>query len=230
MIRLPTLARRRVTHLGTLDPRLRGQGAGGATSLEGHHLSVSTCPQAWREIACLGGVTALTLHRERGRFLDVHRARRQPELMRAAVKLDLARDWCVPGQVWRVQEGERYFESLTLQDACSELLLDSWADATAQVLDRHAARAENLEVYRDLRLAGVPILRVEQPRGTALLADLTGLCDAMLLDAAQGLLTAWAEEHGLDGLWWTDRLDVNHYSAPRGLIFNSRLAAWKVAA
>lgn len=56
-MKLPVLAIDTVYHLGTLNPDHRGMqgGAKGGDSQEGHLLSVSTCPTAWRSIARLGG-------------------------------------------------------------------------------------------------------------------------------------------------------------------------------
>lgn len=42
------------------------------------------------------------------------------------------------------------------------------------------------------------------------------------------VLKLFAEDHGLDGCWWSDRLDVPRLSAPRGVIAVSRLATWCV--
>ena len=39
--------------------------------------------------------------------------------------------------------------------------------------------------------------------------------------------TAYAEDVlDLDGVWWNDELDVSAYSAPRGVIFASKMGAW----
>jgi hypothetical protein len=55
-MKIPVIAFDTAYHLGTLDPSLRGKegGAVGGDSQEGHLLSVSTCPEAWRSIARLG--------------------------------------------------------------------------------------------------------------------------------------------------------------------------------
>ena len=43
------------------------------------------------------------------------------------------------------------------------------------------------------------------------------------------LLTVYVEnETDYDGIWWNDELDVSKYSAPRGVIFNSKLKEWSV--
>lgn len=42
-------------------------------------------------------------------------------------------------------------------------------------------------------------------------------------------LAFWVEDccSQVDGLWWNDRLAPERLSAPRGVIFNSRLTAWR---
>ena len=42
--------------------------------------------------------------------------------------------------------------------------------------------------------------------------------DAQVL---QDVATVWAQEQGLDGVWWDDVLDVDRYSAPRGVVFQN---------
>ncbi len=58
-------------HLGSLDPDDRGEQG---ESHEGHLLSVSTCPLAWRSIARLGGRKLHGINKADGstiRFVDV---------------------------------------------------------------------------------------------------------------------------------------------------------------
>ena len=43
------------------------------------------------------------------------------------------------------------------------------------------------------------------------------------------VLPIFAEQQGLDGVWWQDKLDVNRYSAPRGVIVPSKIKSWKFA-
>jgi len=40
------------------------------------------------------------------------------------------------------------------------------------------------------------------------------------------ILPLYAEQHGYDGVWWQDRLSVNRYSAPRGVIVPSKIHTW----
>ena len=44
------------------------------------------------------------------------------------------------------------------------------------------------------------------------------------------LLTIFVEKTtNYDGIWWNNKLDVMKYSAPRGVIFNSKLNNWKIS-
>ena len=43
------------------------------------------------------------------------------------------------------------------------------------------------------------------------------------------LLTVYLENNTeYDGIWWEEELDVLKYSAPRGVIFNSKLKTWDI--
>jgi hypothetical protein len=51
---------------------------------------------------------------------------------------------------------------------------------------------------------------------------------APLVLAEDFALLAYAEDViGLDGLWWQDRYSPRRLSAPRGVIFSSRLSEWR---
>jgi hypothetical protein len=52
--------------------------------------------------------------------------------------------------------------------------------------------------------------------------------DAAPVTVPDLVLTVYAEEHGYDGVWWNDRLDVQNYSAPRGVIVPSKIKSWTV--
>ena len=112
IMKLPVIAFDTVYHLGTLDPSLRGKegGAVGGDSQEGHLLSVSTCPDAWRSIARIGGVDLHAMTIQEGGpalFFDIH-ALNDPEHTRLRETIErfgaeegltqskaLWRAWCV---------------------------------------------------------------------------------------------------------------------------------------
>jgi hypothetical protein len=46
----------------------------------------------------------------------------------------------------------------------------------------------------------------------------------------RGLTPVWhAEAHDYDGVWWNEDLSPANYSAPRGVIFQSRLDEWTIS-
>ncbi len=47
-----------------------------------------------------------------------------------------------------------------------------------------------------------------------------------LVNTFDMLCTFYAEAHGYDGVWWEEELAPEILSAPRGVIFNSRLPEW----
>lgn len=52
--------------------------------------------------------------------------------------------------------------------------------------------------------------------------------DAAPVTAPDLVSTVYAEKHGYDGVWCNDRLDVQNYSAPRGVIAASKIESWTI--
>ncbi len=44
-------------------------------------------------------------------------------------------------------------------------------------------------------------------------------------DVLQSVLTVWAQEQGLDGVWWEDEYRPEVLSVPRGVIFPEKVPA-----
>lgn len=203
-------------------------------SLEGNGLSVSRHPQAWQEIARLGGNPTWSLHcvNEEGvcegvSFLDVH-------------ALDSGA-WSIVTE-WGKDKG--YVDD-------TELIVVGWHDdevdqrmsmqfdlgdvesENPQASDRHRAQIEReayaeyedridldatLERSRGLRATAAMVSRIGFPVEASLVRDL--------------LLTLYVEDVMFDslqvhGVWWQDTLDPASYSAPRGVIHSKALPRWK---
>lgn len=45
------------------------------------------------------------------------------------------------------------------------------------------------------------------------------------------IVAIYCQETGYntDGLWWSDKLDILKYSAPRGVIFDSKIDSWDIS-
>lgn len=181
-------------------------------SLEGRGLSVSEHPAAWRKIARLGGAPLWELSRcdERpGQFVDMIAS--EQELTAAAVAAGLIvphlawQAWHTDedGDVWyslyaTQTEAVREMENQNEDDPATPTPMQTWAPTTK--LRRRWGRDFKDSVELD-------------PFGdfVAQMAMLYTLEDADL---------------DIDGAWWNEDLDVYKLSAPRGVIFKRRLAAW----
>lgn len=198
-----------VFHVGTLDRAHRGSVY--KQSHEGHCLSVSTCPEAWRSIARLGAAPVWQLHRHGGLFIEALAAREDSAFNTSLV-------------LWGMEAG--LVEVKTLWSAWQE---------DAETLDwrytLHASREDAVAEVEDpqaLTPFGHPCVHLKLV--TLGLPALAGrVCvDLRQRDAWDFLLMAWAEQcTNVDGIWWNEVLDVLGLSAPRGALFPSRVEAWR---
>jgi hypothetical protein len=196
------------SHVGTLLAADRRHQY--SKSYEGHCLSVSACPESWREIARLGCAPTWRLSNPGGRFVDVHKTLEQPGA-REALK------------AWGMQSG--LAEERTLWRAW---LCDAETDRWGFVL-REDYESACFEVCDPLELtdAGVPVVQAQAVTvGTEKLRGQVSV-DLSKDDCIDFLLMAWAQSHlDADGLWWDEEHNVPALSAPRGGLFPSRLDRW----
>lgn len=180
-----------VTHLGTLNTSDRKN-----WSLEGDGLSVSVHPEAWKQIARLGGSEQWTLARTDGTpltFLDAH-------ALTDKQRADIAN--------WGIREGivteTTAYTVTTYDDELDE-------DMTAMYATRADAETDT-DDPDDINEIITFTFTGNSPRG----ADLGNTVDI--------LTTVWTEQNtDHDGVWWHDKLDPAAYSAPRGVILPSRI-------
>jgi len=184
-----TVSPSHVYHIGAINV-----GARNAHNLEGGFLAVSRCPNAWMQIARLGGNPCWQIDTSGIRMLDMHRLPRKTgiEITRWATAEGLLE----PTTVYRVEmtdeEGDTvgYMEFGTRGDAIEQ--------------------ASGEESY---------VTTVEALVGTAKLREAmlhSDLSSQLSLDF--GIL-AWAERAGFDGAWWPETYEPDALSAPRGCIF-----------
>lgn len=206
---IPILLTNHVYHIGTLDKKDRGSNF--ATSHEGHLLSVSLCPEAWREIARLGGSPWHKISTTSPlKFLDIFSAIEDEKLV------EKIRDWAVENglgedrKMWKKwdtdEDGEWRFQTFrTEQEAIDEI--DEFNDEGGP---DGAPTVESCVLFV----------------GTSELAKVVkdpGVENASSIDL---ICAVWAEKTlpTLDGVWWSEKLDIWSHSAPRGGIFPSKLA------
>lgn len=192
----PLCALRQVTHVGTLDPADKGNRG---PSQEGAGLSFSTEPAAWVAIARLGGSSWWRADLTGLRLLDGHACLEQKPLMDA---------W----RAWAQEEGlivPVTFYRATWFDDEMDQTLEAWC-ATREEAEDEAGDPESVEPVEGWCMTE----RMTERLGYSLSAAAR---PTPLLD--QHVATVWGEDHGFDGVWWSDTLDVSRYSAPRGVLF-----------
>lgn len=190
-----------VTHVGSLRPSDKGRQG---DSYEGDGLSFSKHPQAWVEIAHLGGQPWWEADMSHLRVLDGHASLKDPQL-RAVVE-----DWA-QAQGWATRVTAH---KVTWLDTEINRRMSVWC-ATAEEARREAESCEGR----------ARIVKAWAP--TQALLDRLGHKhtppDVANPHTDQAFLTVWAQEHGWDGMWWADRLRPKALSAPRGVIFPTSL-------
>lgn len=191
---LPRLTFDELHHVGTLDITRRRQG-----SHEGCHLSVSTHPDAWRQIYT-SDTGLKTLTKRGADFIDAHAISMQDrtDILRWAESNGLIENRVIY-QLEQEDENRdlvmRYFETHEKAEAAcyDEDELETIAAVDGYILTPKLVERMNLyanEVY---------------------------------INGFDYALMAFAEDRtDADGVFWTDTLNIFDYSAPRGALFNSK--------
>jgi hypothetical protein len=196
-IEAPVLDMSGLTHIGTLNVTDKGD-----WSYEGQGLSVSLHPEAWQQIARLGGpVWDIPTP---ARLLNLHEL--TEEQRKAITDFGLAAGYVEETIAYKVTwyddeyEEDRYF-----------LIADK----------------EEAEEEADMREADIEETATFAATGT--FPDTTVKAGAT--DVEDILATVWVDQcTDLDGVWWEDRHDPDRLSAPRGVIVPNRVAAWVASA
>ncbi|RYY14933.1 MAG: hypothetical protein EON55_07415 [Alphaproteobacteria bacterium] len=197
----PVIALDAVHHIGDMDPSSKRTG-----SYEGAGLSVSVHPGAWRVIGrgMVGGA-CWTMRREGARFLDAHAMKRA--MRRSVLDWGVGNGLCVVTPLWRFSHYDDELECRVSQT------FPTLAEAKEESWDGDLGRVRRVTGH-----ASTPSLDAASMQPTPSHGD-----DAVL----DLLLPLWAHAvHGLDGVWWEDRLDVLTHSAPRGVIVAEMVSAW----
>lgn len=171
-----------------------------SSSLEGSGLSVSKNPEEWRQIARLGNRDLYLLNNTNGLFLDAYKLNKNQK--NNIINWGVEKGYVEPTETYRVLYGDgSYMEFDDLKKAKYEA-----GDEYKIRLNKIGGLKPTDKLKFDTKQNRIDILQT---------FDL--------------LLTVFIENTtDYDGIWWNDRLDVLDYSAPRGVIFNSKLKNWNV--
>lgn len=207
LLRAHLITRPVIFHVGTLEPHRKGHFH--ADSLEGHCLSVSIHPEAWVEIARLGGEPVWRLDHEEGQFVDVLSLESDPVAAQAIRAWGVAQGLAQEKTCWRAWQYD------------SEE--DEWRYLLFETEDEAQLDADEFETR-----TGGNIEPVSVCVGTPALCEIIGWRDTGTNDVLDFLVMAYIEAHAPDiqGVWWDETLDPDALSAPRGGILPSRLHQW----
>ncbi|MBK1666621.1 hypothetical protein CKO28_01005 [Rhodovibrio sodomensis] len=185
-----------IYHVGTLAGH-----APSGSSFEGNALSVSLCPETWRQIARLGDAPVWRLDKPDARFLDLTLLRTGERA--ALVDLAVRHALIIRARVFRVWDTD-----------------EAGYPAYMEFADRAEADAEASDDPDDPKT----ITEEDGLVATANLAKRVGIAGDAPSDMTFDFsVMALAEDWGLDGVTWQEALDPFGLSAPRGAIFQSRV-------
>lgn len=209
----PTIVFDELFHIGSLNAADKGT-THNRVSQEGNGLSVSLDPDAWMQIAKLGGNPIWVLRpTANNSFVDAH---------------------SLSESHWAMVMGWAQTQGLANP---TEIIEVSWYDSEEDT--RHAFHFD-ASVPGELERAQSELEDMEEQDGklirfsgwqtTPALNDRIGfsVSASMVKDMA---LTLYVEDvlfeaQGTQGVWWEDMLDVGAYSAPRGVIHHRTQASW----
>lgn len=189
-----------LTHVGTMDRDLKD-----ANSYEGNGLSVSVNPIAWSKIARIGD-EGFVLRRSDLQEFDMLDARRLTKAEKAEITAwGVENELLVAAEMYKASyydvdlERRAWFECATRQEAQEEL-------------------------------EGLPRKKVEGPISVMVATPkLMALSDQSRPTASASFsfdltLIAYAERKlAVDGVWWSEALDPDNLSAPRGVLFDDTI-------
>lgn len=189
----------RLYHVGTMDIAQKSQ-----FSHEGNGLSVSNCPNAWIRIT--GGHTHgdfYLLTKPDMKLLDYYAL--TEEERNTISNWAITHGYVTSGKLYKTnhfgEDGETYYS-----------LHGDFADAMSEADDDEELIQEIDGLLPTQKLIDCTFVKVE-------------------LLAVFSLITCLYAEEVLDydGVYWDEVLDISSYSAPRGMIFNSKLSSFEIA-
>ena len=189
-----------IQHVGILDISQKSD-----SSLEWNGLSISNCPEAWKQICGCHGDTWTLVPQTNVRFLD---------------RYALDDDDMIEIRRWAVDAG--YFEYERQYKV-------SWYDYEYEEIryflfgeDEEQEARDEYEFKLEEECDGIDFEVIEgmiRPTNRLLSISLVKVDTSMADDIA--IMLYAEEELGYDGVWFEERYDPYALSAPRGVIFNS---------
>jgi len=189
---------KKLWHIGTLNIADKGQG-----SLEGAGLSVSVNPREWQNIARIGG-DLWEFTKPGNKFVNFHRITKPQR--EQIVQWGVANGYVEPTKIWRAT----WYDDEMEEEIFSDFTKENEAKQQAEGMGGTVTTVDN-GIVMSRKLGD----RSRHPRWN----------DPMM--AWDMLVTVYAEDElDCDGVWWQDTFDPSNLSAPRGVIFPSKVASW----
>jgi hypothetical protein len=197
----------RLTHVGRFEGTAeRSQ----RFSYEGAGMSVSNCPEAWRQIA-RGQVAGDDWHvsavQGRLSLIDYHSLSESSDFQETVKAYALTAGWVEPVTVYRFSQFDDELEAEVFSDFLS------YQEALTEADDDEGC-----------------ISIIEGYRATEALCERSNVSRIDLIATLEQAALVYLEEHtDAHGVWWEDKFDPLCYSAPRGVIFQSALRAGSIS-
>ena len=206
-----------VFHVGTMQQGMKGQ-THNKHSQEGNGLSVSLDPDAWSQIAKLGGQPKWTLTNEAGPSVFIDRHEMSSSHWFEVVSWALENGYIEPAKIaeisWRDPETEEmvmseYDIGTPEQESIAHDEYEACAQDEYEDLSMEIVEGWRPTPIMDQRLGFQPHLSFTKDMA------LTLFVESVLFDRI-----------GAQGVWWNDIDDPGNYSAPRGVIHKRALPTW----
>lgn len=195
-------------HAGTMDISRKR-----SFSLEGDGLSVSICPNEWRRITRQTESGLWLLQKKDVKMLDYYKLTKRSKAK--IVKWGIEQGLAIKSVVYDV---ESYID-----DAVCYSTYATYEEAIEETDIPFLDKEEDKEEYEEQLNR---IIKREGLKATSKLKSIVKV-DIDASDVETHLVLLYCEYVlKIDGVYWDDVLDVLNYSAPRGVIFNSRLSSF----
>lgn len=186
-------------------------------SHEGNGLSVSICPFEWMRITKSYSATTFMLSKDNPMLLDFHKL---PDK-----SLDKIIQWGINEKYINKINGFEYSYYDDEFECDLNLKFKTLSEALAEIgYDMSQLDKQELDsILEDNEITSCSIYE-----GTAKMGNELGWEPDISL-ALTYLITFYTEKVlNYDGVYWDDILDVSRLSAPRGMIFNSKISTFKI--
>lgn len=200
-------------HVGTMDIADKSR-----FSLEGNGLSVSTCPSEWINITQMSSTTIWSLQKKDVQLLDYYSLTENEFNIATIWGLDegYLTECIIFKSIKYDDEIEGYLEMVhkTFEEACEEACLEETYVSYEEYLqyqEYESSKVEKLIGYMPTnKLKKISMVEVDETNAFEI-----------------NFLVFLEKNTNLDGVYWDEILDISKYSAPRGVIFNSKINSFK---